>query len=84
MAGKNYNDRILASEVRTLALEKVKLLLKKGKGKFYEQVLIRLAGSLLPRLNELSGEGGGPLIIQLPKEIIEKNGLYTGTSKDSE
>jgi len=84
MAGKNYNDRILASEVRTLALEKVKIVLKKGKGKFFEQILIRLAGTLLPRLNELTGENGDPmkLIIQLPKEIVIKNGLHAITSED--
>lgn len=83
MAGKNYNDRILASEVRTLALDKVKSLLKKGKGKLYEQVLIRLSGSLLPRLNELTGENGGPLIIELPKAITDKNGINTSTRTNS-
>lgn len=84
MAGKNYNDRILASEVRTLALEKVMIALKKGKGRFFEQILVRLAGTLLPRLNELTGENGGPLVIELPKIIIQKNGLHarTGTNSD--
>lgn len=83
MAGKNYNDRILASEVRTMALEKVKVLLKKGKGKLYEQILIRLSSTLLPRLNELTGENGGPLIIELPASIAKKNGVNAVPRTDS-
>jgi hypothetical protein len=79
MAGKNYNDRILASEVRTLALDRVKKLLEKGKGKLYEAVLIRLSSTLLPRLNELTGENGGPLVIELPASVISKNGINART-----
>ena len=81
--GKVFNDRERSSEVRNLALERVMQILKRGKGKFYEAILIRLAGTLLPRLNELTGENGGPLVIELPKEIIDKNGLQPGTKTNS-
>ncbi len=74
MAGKNFNDRELAARVRTLALEEVEKVLKKKKGKLYEAVLIRLSGTLLPRLNELSGEGGGPIQIQGNKVVFGSYG----------
>lgn len=77
--GKMFNDRVLAAEVRSLALERVKELLKKKKGKLYEQVLVRLAGSLLPRLNEVTGEDGGPLIIELSSVVAKKNGVNAST-----
>lgn len=64
MAGKNFNDRELAAEVRTLALEEVQKVLRKGKGKLYEAVLIKLAGTVLPRLNELTGKDGGAIEIK--------------------
>ncbi len=63
MAGKNMNDRELAARVRTLALEEIEKVLIKGNGQLYEAVLIKLAGSVLPRLNELTGDGGGPIEI---------------------
>lgn len=82
--GKSFNDRTLAAEVRTLGLERVRELFKKGKGRLYEQVLTRMSGSLIPRLNELTGENGGPLIVELPGVIIKKNGINSATGKDSE
>lgn len=35
--------------------------------RFKEQMLLRLAGSVLPRLNEVSGEGGGPVEVTVIK-----------------
>lgn len=80
--GKVFNERERSAEVRNLALERVRQVLIRGKGKFYEAILIRLAGTLLPRLNELTGENGGPLIIELPSSIIKKNGLHTRTGNN--
>lgn len=80
MAGKNYNDIQLAARVRTMALEEVEKVLRKRKGKFYEAVLIRLAGTLLPRLNVINGDDeGGPVLIQLSGTIAKKNGLNAVT-----
>lgn len=70
--GKSFQDRELAARVRTLTLNNCEKALKKGKGKLYEAVLLRLAGSVLPRLNEHSGADGGPVAITLVK--------YGGTS----
>lgn len=62
--GKTLNDRKLAAEVRTLTLRECMKHLKKGKGEMYEQVLLRLASTVLPRLNEHAGANGEPLSIQ--------------------
>lgn len=59
--GKDYETRELANRVRTLTLQKCEIVLKKGKGKLYEAVLLKLAGSVLPRLSELSGPEGKPI-----------------------
>lgn len=56
-------DREQASRVRTLALSEIEKQLKKGKGSLYEAVLIKLAGSVLPRLNEHTGDDGNPISI---------------------
>jgi hypothetical protein len=49
--GKTYEDRELAKKVRQLTLKQSYKELKKGKGKLYEALLIRLAGTALPRLH---------------------------------
>lgn len=61
--GKSFNDRLLAGEVRGLGLKHLKKILNddyKDKD-FQKQVLLRLAASLLPRLNEHSGPDGGEI-----------------------
>lgn len=65
--GKSFQDRDLAARVRTLTLNECHRQLLKKKGKLYEAVLLRLAGSVLPRLNEHGGEGGGPIQVTLVK-----------------
>lgn len=65
--GKTYDERQLAARVRNLALTEIEKVLKKRKGKLYEAVLIKLAGSVLPRLNEHGGEGGGPIVLSWKK-----------------
>ena len=61
--GKSFQDRELAARVRTLTLHECEKALLKGKGKLYEAVLLKLAGTVLPRLNEVTGEDGRPLSI---------------------
>lgn len=64
MAGKDFNDRVLAAKVRTLALGEIAKVLKRKKGKLYEAVLIKLAGAVLPRLNEHTGADGEALVLK--------------------
>ena len=69
--GKSFNDRELAAEVRTLTLNEIKKALKGDNEEFKQAVILRLAGSILPRLNEHTGADGEPLI--LPATLITKN-----------
>ena len=64
--GKSFQDRVLAGEVRSLALDKLKEILE-GKGEYAEDinfkkaVILKLAGTVLPRLNEVGGRDGEPI-----------------------
>lgn len=64
MAGKSHQDIELAARVRSLTLNECEKQLKKGKGKLYEAVLLKLAGTVLPRLNEVTGKDGGAIEIK--------------------
>ncbi len=76
MAGKSHQDIELAARVRSLTLQECERQLKKKKGRLYEAVLLRLAGTVLPRLNEVSGQDGTP--IQLIVRFIDgKDHQYT-------
>ena len=81
--GVSFNDRELAGEVRTLTLNEIKKVLKKGKGALYVAVLVKLAGNILPRLNEISGENGAPLVIQIAGSIAKKHGINASAGQDS-
>ena len=61
--GKQFSDRQLAGEVRDLALNEIKRALLGDDVEFKKAVVLRLAGSLLPRLNEVSGPDGAPIPI---------------------
>ncbi len=65
--GKSFQDRELAARVRTLTMERCEKVLSKGKGRLYEAILLRLAGQILPRINEHSGPEGGPIVVSLTK-----------------
>ena len=59
--GKSFNDRVLAGEVRTLTLNAIKKYLVGDDEDFKKQLLLRLSGSILPRLNEITGADGEAL-----------------------
>lgn len=66
--GKTLNDRKLAASVRTQALNDVLAVLQ-GKPEVEEwsdykkQLLAKMSSSLLPKLNEHTGEDGEPINI---------------------
>ncbi len=63
--GKSFQDRELAARVRSLGLIEIEKALKRDDtDEFKQAVILRLASSLLPRLNEHSGPDGG--VIPLP------------------
>lgn len=60
--GKSLNDRKLAASVRTLALSEIKAILEEeGFTEMKKQIILKLAPSLLPRLNEHTGDDGKDL-----------------------
>ena len=64
--GKSLNDRKLAAAVRSLALGEIKKILEEERlTEFKKAVILRLAPSILPRLNEHTGEDGERLVIPI-------------------
>lgn len=63
--GKSLNDRKLAAEVRQMTLKKIKRLYEMAPNEMserelqlHDRVFEKLAGSVLPRLTEVTGEDG--------------------------
>jgi len=81
--GLLFNDRQLAAKVRTMTLKECEYWLQDRKSKMYKLVLSNLSRSVLPRLSEVTGEDGGPLIVQLPASVIKKNGITPSTGSNS-
>lgn len=72
MAAPIAPDRQLAAEVRRMALGKIKSLLEMGAAQMsdreiqlHDKILEKLAGTVLPRLNEITGEDGEAVKITL-------------------
>lgn len=80
MAAPKYTDRILAQNVRTLALKEIEKVLQADyeDKEFRKAVLLKIAPTLLPRLNEHTGEEGESIkiSIEVSPEIAEKQKLY--------
>lgn len=72
--GKSMQDRELAARVRSLALHEIEKVLKNTKNKLYGPVLIKLAGSVLPRLNEHTGENGGVIPMPILNVLLNNHG----------
>ncbi len=65
--GKNFQDRQRSANVRNLALDIIEKVLQptyKDK-KYQKELILRMAANLLPRLNEHSGDNGGPIQYQM-------------------
>ncbi len=84
MAAPISEDRKLAAQVRRLALGKIKTILERpavemnDKDKqLHDAILIKLTGTLLPRLNELTGEDGGAVQVTLIKYANDGNNPST-------
>ena len=77
---KKISDRDLASATRRLALKKIFNLLCMERGTLspaeldlYSKILVKLAGAVLPRIQEITGEDGEQLTIHIAREIADKN-----------
>mgnify|MGYP001601363849 CR=1 FL=1 len=81
--GRSFQDRELAARVRTLALEKIEEVLRGKDNVFRKAVILRLAGTVLPRLNEHTGEGGGPIPVQIDSVIAKKNNVASSQPENN-
>lgn len=75
--GKSLNDRKLAAAVRTQALKDVRAVLEGSPqvekwSDYKKQMLLKLSASILPRLNEHTGEDGDPIQLQGVEISIRK------------
>lgn len=66
--GKSFQDRERSARVRNLTLDLIEECLTKGtvngkkaEKRFQEALLLKLAGTALPRLNEHSGDDENPI-----------------------
>lgn len=78
--GKSFQDRKLAADVRNLALKNIQTALKGDKKSrdavakwpdYKKQMLLRLASTLLPRLNEVTGDDGGPITLDIGPQLTK-------------
>lgn len=85
--GVSLNDRRLAARVRSLALRKVEEILEMTEMNFEERefqkaVLLKLVGTILPRLNEHTGEDGAKLF---PQPLLAgKSNVLSDNNGDNE
>ena len=72
--GKDYESRELSKKVRDLTLQELADILegkKKVEKRYRQAIVLKLAGAVLPRLTELTGGGGDPLVVRIEKETAE-------------
>lgn len=75
--GKSFQDRELASKVRTKTLNDIHEVLTNPAvaetwSDYKKQLVLKLSGSILPRLNEVTGENGGAIQIQGVEIAVRK------------
>ena len=56
--GKTFQDRELAANVRKMSLDLIQKYLEGSDEEFKKQLILRLATSILPKLNEHTGADG--------------------------
>lgn len=84
MAGPIKPDMELQREVRRLGLREIRsVLLEEGLGDFKKAVILKLASTVLPRINEHMGEDGGAIIISVSKQGADKYNLDGITQESS-
>lgn len=86
MAGIIHNDRKLGAEVRRLTLREIKKILLGNDIDYKKQLILKLSSSILPRINEHSGEGGEAMkvSIEIASEVAKKHDITSDTEGDSE
>lgn len=67
--GKTLNDRVLAANVRTMSLKLIQKYLEGEDEDFKKQLILKLASTVLPRINEHTGEEGKPIEINITSSL---------------
>lgn len=77
MGGIIHNDRELGARVRRLTLKKIEAVLNGDDEDFKKAVILKLSSSILPRINEVSGDNGDPIkiTIEVAGSIAQKNDI---------
>lgn len=77
MAGIPVNDRELGARVRRLTLRQIEKILLGEDEAYKKEIIMKLAPSILPRINEVSGDGGDPIkiTIEVAGSIAQKNDI---------
>lgn len=78
--GKTLNDRKLAASVRTLGLRELERILKLDDCEYKREIMKKLAPTLLPRLNEHTGEDGEKLTVNF--DPVFKGDAITRETKE--
>ena len=80
--GKVIVSKHLTGEVRKLTLQEIRRVLLGKDLEYKKQLVLKLAGTILPRLNEHSGEDGGPMNLTLKivsgsyqEKVLKEKGL---------
>ncbi len=82
--GKSLNDRKLAANVRTLTLKKIQTILEGEDNDYQRQIILKLAGTVLPRLNEHTGEDGKELPTPILAYAVSNNNSNQEDNKPTE
>jgi hypothetical protein len=82
--GKSLNDRKLAASVRTLTLKKIQQILEGEDCDYQRQIVLKLAGTVLPRLNEHTGEDGKDLPTPILAYAVPNNNSNQEDNKPTE
>lgn len=88
MAGIGVNDRKLGAQIRRLTLRKIEKILADDypDEAFQKAVILKLASTVLPRINEHSGEDGESIkvTVEIAGEIAKKHDSTRNPEGDSE
>lgn len=87
--GKSFQDRELAAKVRNEALNNIYAVLTEDPAAeswsdLKKQLVLKLAGTVLPRLNEVTGEDGAPLQVNIIKYGGDTSAQPSGTNTVSD
>lgn len=84
MAGVVSNDRQLAARVRSKLLKKCEAILDGDDEELKKELLFKMCGTLLPRLNEVTGADGKDLVNVKDLFLAMHTNEQTGEGKNSD